>query len=68
MTYATLLASGPYSYVTPVERLLPDFEATLVSRDFAADVTWEIRAPEEKVAALGAALVDMSHGEIDIMI
>ena len=65
---ATLLASGPYSYVTPVERLLPDFEATLVSRDFAADVTWQIQAPEEHVERLAAALVDLSHGEIDVVL
>jgi uncharacterized YigZ family protein len=66
--YATLLASGPYSYVTPVERLLPDFEAKLSSRDFAADVTWEIQVPVESAQRLAAALVELSHGEIDVML
>jgi uncharacterized YigZ family protein len=68
VTYVTLLASGPYSFVTPVERLLPEHEATLLSRDFAADVTWQIQAPEERIAALAAALVELSHGEIEVVL
>jgi putative IMPACT (imprinted ancient) family translation regulator len=68
VTYSTLLASGPYSYVTPVERLLPEYEATVLSRDFAADVTWQIQAPDEKTAALAAALVELSHGEIEVVL
>jgi uncharacterized YigZ family protein len=68
VAYATLLATGPYSYVTPVDRLLPEYEATVISRDFAADVTWQIQAPEEKVAGLAAALVELSHGEIEVVL
>jgi uncharacterized YigZ family protein len=68
VTYATLLASGPYSFVTPVERLLPEHEATLLGRDFAADVTWQIQAPVERIAALAAALVELSHGEIEVVL
>ena len=68
VTYATLLASGPYTYVAPVERLLPDFEATVVSRDFAADVTWQIQAPAEHAPRLAAALVELSRGAIDVVL
>lgn len=68
VTYATLLASGPYSHVTPVERLLPDYEALVTSRDFAADVTWQIQVPQDRVEALAAALVELSHGEIDVVL
>jgi putative IMPACT (imprinted ancient) family translation regulator len=68
VTYATVLASGPYSFVTPVERLLPDYEATFLDREFAADVTWQIRVPEERAAALAAALVEISHGEIEVVL
>ncbi len=64
---ARLIASGPYSYVTPVTRLLPGFEARAVEQTFAADVTWEIEAPEERAAALAAALVELSHGEIEVV-
>jgi putative IMPACT (imprinted ancient) family translation regulator len=60
--------SGPYPYVTPLERLLPEFEATVVSRDFAADVTWQIQAPEEQIERLAAALVELSRGELEIVL
>ncbi len=68
VTYRTLLVSGPYSYVTPLERLLPDFEATVIDRDFAADVTWQIQVPEEQASRLAAALTDFSRGELEIVI
>ncbi len=65
---AALLASGPYRWVTPVERLLPGFEATVAEQEFAADVTWRITLPEERAAALAAALVELSHGEIEVVL
>jgi uncharacterized YigZ family protein len=65
---ATLLASGPYRWVTPVERLLPGYEATVAEQEFAADVTWRITLPEERAAALADALVELSHGEIEVVL
>jgi hypothetical protein len=35
---------------------------------FAADVTWEISVPEERAAALTAALVELSRGEIEVVV
>ncbi|MGE5603129.1 MAG: YigZ family protein [Nitrososphaerales archaeon] len=67
VNYRSLLVSGPYPYVTPLERLLSGFEATVVSRDFAADVTWQIQAPEEQVEKLVAALVELGRGELEIV-
>jgi uncharacterized YigZ family protein len=64
----TVLAAGPYRWVTPVERLLPDFEAAVTEQEFAADVTWRITLPEERAAALAAALVELSHGEIEVVL
>lgn len=64
----TLLASGPYSWVTPVTRLLPAFEARVTDQQFAADVTWQISVPEEQVEALAAALIELSHGEIEVVV
>lgn len=68
ITLRTLLASGPYSWVTPVTRLLPAFEARTIDQQFAADVTWQISVPEEHAPALAAALVELSHGEIEVVI
>jgi uncharacterized YigZ family protein len=64
---ATLTACGPYRWITPVERLLPGFEAQISAQTYAADVTWEIRCPEERAPALSAALIEMSHGEIEVV-
>lgn len=64
----TMLASGPYSWVTPVARLLPAFEARVADQQFAADVTWQINVPEEQARPLAAALVELSHGEIEIVL
>jgi putative IMPACT (imprinted ancient) family translation regulator len=61
-----LVAEGPYSFVTPVGRLLPQFEAQIADRAFAANVTWEVLAPEEHAAALTAALLDLGRGEIAV--
>lgn len=66
--YQTLLASGPYNWITPVTRLLPAFEATVLAQDFAADVTWQIRVPAEQAPSLAAALVELSHGEIEVVL
>jgi uncharacterized YigZ family protein len=62
----TLLAVGPYSWITPVARLLPQFEAETIGQEYAADVTWSIQVPEEYAAGLAAALVDLSHGELEV--
>jgi putative IMPACT (imprinted ancient) family translation regulator len=63
-----LIASGPYSFVTPVARLLPNFEAAVVEQTFAADVTWEIELPEERAQVFIAALAELSHGEIVVVV
>ncbi len=68
VAWRTLLASGPYSLITPVVRLLPEFEATIAEQMFAADVTWHITVPEERADALAAALVDLSHGALEVVV
>jgi uncharacterized YigZ family protein len=59
-----VLARGPYAWITPVERLLPDFEAQSIGPVYAADVTWHIRVPEERADDLAKALRELSRGEI----
>lgn len=68
IAWRIVLASGPYNWVTPVARLLPSFEAHIADQQFAADVTWQINAPEEQVAGLAAALIELSHGEIEVVV
>ncbi len=68
VTLASLLAVGPYAWITPPERLLPEFEATIVGRTFAADVTWQLSAPAERVESLAAALVELTRGEVEVVL
>jgi uncharacterized YigZ family protein len=63
---AGLIANGPYHWIAPISRLLPEFEASVDDQTYASDVTWRISVPEERSAALAAALVDLSHGEIEV--
>jgi len=67
MALATLRVRGPYAWITPIARLLPAFEARIRSQNYAADVTWEIEVPEERLDSLAAALTDLTHGEIEIL-
>ena len=62
MTSLRLL--GEYRWIKPIERLLPDFEATILDQTYAADVEWQIALPEEHAERLAAALVELSHGGI----
>ncbi|PKO22151.1 MAG: YigZ family protein [Chloroflexi bacterium HGW-Chloroflexi-1] len=64
----TITARGPYHWITPVERLLPDFEARITGQTYTADVTWQITLPEERAAGLVTALTELSHGEIEGLI
>ena len=68
VSLATVLLSGAYRWVTPLERLLPEFEASVVSRELGAGVTWEVEAPEERVAGLVAAVQEMSGGEVEAVV
>ena len=60
----TVQMRGSYHWVTPVERLLPAFEAQIADQTYAADVTWRLSVPVERAPGLTAALVELSHGEI----
>ena len=62
-----LIVRGPYHWIVPVTRLLPDFEARVDDQDYSSDVTWRISVPEERAAALAAALVNLSRGEIEVV-
>lgn len=65
--YAELLATGPYHWVTPVARMIGDYEAEIISQTYAADVTWQLRVPQERATELAAALVALSHGQIEVI-
>jgi uncharacterized YigZ family protein len=53
-----------YNHVTPVQRLLPDFEAEVVAEEYAVDVTYRLSLPEERGEPLREALVSLTQGQV----
>ncbi len=51
-----------YSAVTPFQRLLPEYEAEVLRQEFAADATFVLKLPEEKVDGLTAHVVELTNG------
>ena len=68
ITRVTVLVTGHYRWVTPVERLLPVFEAETVGQEFTDRVAWQLAVPEERAEELGRALTELSHGELEVSI
>ncbi len=57
----------PYSLLTVVKRLLPDFEAELLDETFAAEVTLELRVPEEQFPKFTTCMTDISSGQMTLI-
>jgi uncharacterized YigZ family protein len=60
---ATLTLMFDYSYVTPLQRLLPTFEAHLRNEQYAADVIYEIVLPVEQITPFTAAVTELTNGQ-----
>ncbi len=52
----------PYAFVTPLQRLLSDYEAEILTEDYGADVTYRLRLPVERVGAFADAVIGITHG------
>lgn len=59
-----LLVVLDYAAVTPLQRLLPEFEAEIVAQDYAAEVTWHLRLPVAQAAGLQQRLVELTNGAV----
>lgn len=57
----------PYSLLTVVKRLLPDYEVELLEEDFGAEILLELRLPAEQYDKLCQRLTDVSSGQIQII-
>jgi uncharacterized YigZ family protein len=66
IAWETVRARGPYRWVTPVARLLPDYEATISDQTYDDLVSWVIAVPEERKSDLTATLIEMTHGEMEV--
>jgi putative IMPACT (imprinted ancient) family translation regulator len=61
-----LLVVIDYASVTPVQRLLPQFEARVQDETYGAQVTYLLRLPEERAPALQQRLVELTSGQVSI--
>jgi uncharacterized YigZ family protein len=59
-----LLVVLDYASVTPVQRLLPEFEATVRSEEYRAVATYHLRLPEERAGALQQRLMELTNGQV----
>ena len=52
-----------YSAVTPLQRLLPAYEVQVLDQQFAADVTYRLKLPEEHADGFTARVVELTNGQ-----
>jgi uncharacterized YigZ family protein len=62
VAYAELLVVVDYSAVTPMQRLLPQFEAEILRQEFAADATFYVKLPAEYAETFTTHLVELTNG------
>jgi uncharacterized YigZ family protein len=60
---ATLTLIIDYSNVTPLQRMLPDYEVEVLDEDYAADVTYSLALPVEHVDRFVADLANLTNGQ-----
>ena len=60
---ATLDLVVDYAAITPLQRMLPAYEATIVSQEFGVDAGYRIKLPLEQVDAFQAALIELTNGQ-----
>ncbi len=66
---ATITVLFDYANVSPLQRLLPDFEAAVVSEEYTTDVAYEISLPVDKLTAFTTAVIELTNGQalVEIM-
>lgn len=62
VTWSTVTVTVDYGVVGGLQLLLPGHEAAIVEQAYAEAVTYVLRVPEPRAAALRAALLDLTSG------
>lgn len=60
---AELMLVFDYTHVTPLQRLLPTFEAQVTGEEYATDVTYQVSLPAEQITAFTAAFTALTNGQ-----
>jgi len=66
--YTNAIVVIDYPTVEMFKRQLPDFEAEITAEDFGADVTFEIKLPEEQALPFTNAITELTNGRAQIEI
>jgi uncharacterized YigZ family protein len=66
--YTTAMIVIDYPSIESFKRKLPDFEAEITAEEFGADVTFEIKIPEENMAAFTETITELTNGRAQIEI
>lgn len=53
-----------YSSITPVQRLLPEFEAELIQEEYATDVSYQLSLPLEQLTPFINAITELTNGQV----
>lgn len=64
--YTTALVVIAYTTIDSFKRLLPDYEAEITTEDFGADVTFEIKLPEEHATPFTLSVRELTNGQAQI--
>lgn len=60
---AQLIVMVDYAAVTPLKRMLPDFEVETLHEDYAVDVTYTLELPETQVEPFTEAITSLTNGQ-----
>ncbi|HRW08292.1 MAG TPA: YigZ family protein [Caldilineaceae bacterium] len=60
---AELMVLFDYATVTPMQRLLPEFEAELIQEEYATDVAYQIVLPLERLSPFTQAVTELTNGQ-----
>ncbi|HIC89524.1 MAG TPA: YigZ family protein [Anaerolineae bacterium] len=56
----------PYHWLEPLQRMLPKYEAELISQDYGVSVTLGLRLPKEHLQAFSEHLTNLTNAEAEI--
>ena len=53
-----------YSSITPIKRILPDYEAVIIEEEYGVDVTYHVEIPEEFFEPFTEVVTELTKGKV----
>jgi uncharacterized YigZ family protein len=60
---ASLVVVTDYTNITPFKRILPEYEVEVLQEEYAADVSYQVKLPVEKVEPFIQAVTELTSGQ-----